>query len=530
MPDRAASRLAKPAAALAPALAAAVSSAALASSLPLALSRALADARLPATTPLLPVGVGKAAGAMLEALAPALSGGRARRGGVLITKYGHSSAGALAAAAALGASLVEAGHPEPDAAGAAGAAALAAAVAAHGAGAALLVLLSGGGSALAPAPAPGLDLAALAAANAALLACGAPIEDVNSVRKHLSALTGGRLSAIAERAGCTGVVTLAVSDVIGDRADVIASGPTVADPSTFADALAVVRRYGLDGPPGSGEHRGLPPAALAHLTEGAAGRRPETPKGPPGPPSVFRVVAGNAGALAAAARALEGSGYTPVVLTASLSGEARHAAASFAALAASAAGAPSRFSLAPAARRVALLAGGETTVTLGAQSNGRGGRNQEFALAAALALRALLPPGDGARVVVAAFGTDGTDGPTDAAGAVVTGETARTAAAVAGLDAAAFLDAHDSYGFFLALERALFEGEGGGGGGGGGGEHEASPPGGVGSVPWMARALPAAAAGGLIRTGATGTNVMDVVVALVDRGEGFRVGGEGGDE
>jgi hydroxypyruvate reductase/glycerate 2-kinase len=314
-----------------------------------------------------------------------------------------------------------------------------------------LCLLSGGGSALLPAPVEGVSLEDKQRITAVLHACGATIDEMNCVRKHLSRFKGGRLAqAFTERG--SPVYSLIISDVIGDPLDVIASGPTAADPTTFADALAVLERHGVADR--------TPPAVLGHLRRGASGAIPETLKALPG--SVHNLVLGdNARALeAAAARAAE-LGYPVLNLGSFIDGETREVAAVFAGIIRSiqANGRPAR-------PPVCLLSGGETTVTL-TPEHGKGGRNQEFVLAAALKLGAA----ELRNVVILSGGTDGEDGPTDAAGAVADGESLRRAAS-SRLDPAAFLERHDAYSFFEAV-------------------------------------------GGLLQTGLTQTNVMDVRVILV---------------
>jgi glycerate 2-kinase len=282
---------------------------------------------------------------------------------------------------------------------------------------------------------------------------------MNCVRKHLSRFKGGRLAqAFAER-GCP-LYSLVVSDVIGDPLDVIASGPTAADPTTFADALAVLDHYGLTGQ--------TPSAVLEHLRRGTAGAFPETLKALP--ESVHNLILGNnAGALTAAARRAGELGYPVVNLGSFIDGETRHVAAVFAGTVRSI-----RADGQPVRPPVCILSGGETTVTL-TGDHGRGGRNQEFVLAAALKLGTA-----GLRdVVVLSGGTDGEDGPTDAAGAVADADTLLRAAARR-LDAAAFLARHDAYPFFDAV-------------------------------------------GGLLKTGLTHTNVMDVRVLLVGGGQAGRL-------
>jgi hydroxypyruvate reductase len=291
--------------------------------------------------------------------------------------------------------LAEAGHPVPDARGQRAAQRLLGLARGADAEDLVIVLISGGGSALTPAPAPPITLEEKQATTRLLLEAGATINELNAVRKHLSLLKGGRLARAAMPAE---VLTLVLSDVIGDPLDVIASGPTAPDPSTFDDALGVLARRGL--------RDRVPPSIVAHLEAGRRGEIAETPK--PGDPLFDRVtnlVIGNNALVvdAAAARARQ-LGYEPQVLTRELQGEAREVAHDLVARARR---------LPPAA---CLIAGGETTVTV--RGRGRGGRCQEFALAAALALRR------DDDLVVLAGGTDGTDGPTDAAGAVVDATTA----------------------------------------------------------------------------------------------------------
>jgi glycerate 2-kinase len=370
------------------------------------------------------VGAGKAAAGMALGALDVLEGRVA--GGTITTKDGH-------ALPFPGVDVWEAAHPVPDTRGLAGA--VAALDVARGAGEndVVLCLLSGGASALWPAPPAGVTLTGLKATTDALLRAGVPIGEVNAVRKHLSRIAGGWLAAAAHPAR---VVTLAVSDVVGSPPEVIGSGPTVPDPSTFADALDALRRYDVE----------VPRAVLAHLQAGDAGEVPETPK--PGDPAFFRasahVVARSSDALDAAAREAERLGWHATVVADDMQGEAREVAAQVAALAwgAHAEGASARLP------HVFLL-GGETTVTVAGP--GRGGRNQELALAAALELDG--EPG----VTVAAVGTDGTDGPTDAAGAVVDGTTIARGRAL-GLEARDHLARNDSYTFHRATGSLLVTG------------------------------------------------------------------------
>jgi hydroxypyruvate reductase len=318
--------------------------------------------------------------------------------------------------------MVEAGHPVPDGAGLAAATRALDLAASAGPGDLVLVLMSGGASANWIAPAEGLSFADKQAVTRALLRSGANIGEINTVRKHLSRIKGGRLAA---RAYPARLLTLAVSDVPGDDPAVIGSGPTVPDPSTLADARAIVARFALD----------LPESVNRALEDPAN----ESPK--PGNKvfagTQFHLAARPADALRAAEKAAAAEGFEVVSLGADVEGEARAVAAEHAALARE---------MRATGRRAAILSGGELTVTIRGQ--GRGGPNQEYALALAIALDGL------ERVAAIAGDTDGTDGggglATDPAGAIVDGTTAARARAQ-GLDPAAFLADNDSTGFFARL-------------------------------------------------------------------------------
>jgi len=357
--------------------------------------------------------VGKAAAPMAAAV-EAIAGDRIAAG-LAVTKDGHGAALARMP-------LRETAHPVPDARCERAAHEALALVAGAAREDVLLVLLSGGASSLLACPAPGLTLAELADATQALLAAGADIEELNTVRKHLAALAGGRL---ARHARSERILLLALSDVPGDRLDLIGSGPLCADPSSYADALAAVDRCGA--------RAALPPRVLAHLEAGRAGSLEETPK--PGDARLARVrahvLASNRSARAAALAEARAQGAQALDLGEVLRGEARRAGARLAALA--------RSLRAP--RPLCLVAGGETTVRV--QGTGRGGRNQELALAAAFGLA-----GD-TRATLLAAGTDGSDGPTDAAGAFADGGTLERARRL-GLDPRAALARNDSGGFFAA--------------------------------------------------------------------------------
>jgi hydroxypyruvate reductase len=325
------------------------------------------------------------------------------------------------------------GHPVPTAASVeAGERALALA-AARGPGEALIVLLSGGASALMAVPAPGITLEDKRATTAALLTNGADIGSMNAVRKHLSAIKGGGLAA-ATRATCR---TLAISDVVGDDLSVIGSGPTVPDPTTFGEALGVLRRHGGLG--------AFSPRVVDYLERGALGQVPETPK--PGDPrlalsSAF-VIGSRADAMRGAADEAARRGYHVVVIPEALTGEAREAAHRHIERV--------RLLATSRDRPLCVVSSGETTVTV--RGTGRGGRNQEFALAAARGLASLAPG-----VVCASVGTDGIDGPTQAAGAVADGETVSRAARSGLPPVEDYLQRNDATGFFEALGDLLVTG------------------------------------------------------------------------
>jgi glycerate 2-kinase len=360
---------------------------------------------------------GKAAGSMVEVAEAHYAGllPRERLAGLGVTRHGYGRPTRHIP-------VIEAGHPVPDQAGiSATKRALALADAVDG-GDLVLVLLSGGASANWIAPAQGLTLEQKQETTRALLRSGAAIDEMNAVRKHLSRIKGGRL---AVRAHPAKVVTLAISDVPGDNPAVIGSGPTVPDPTTLADAREIVRRHGLT----------LPEAVTRALSDAAN----ETPK--PGDAvfaqAEYRIVARPADALRAATQVAQAAGYECIVLGDRIEGEAREIARAHAQLARE---------IMAQGRRAAVLSGGELTVTL--QGKGRGGPNQEYALALAVNLEGA------ARVYALAADTDGTDGgggrSSDPAGAFVDPSTLKRARA-AGLDAAAFLDDNDSTGFFNGI-------------------------------------------------------------------------------
>jgi glycerate 2-kinase len=328
-----------------------------------------------------------------------------------------------------------AGHPVPDDSSVVAAQAVADLIAATTDADLVLALISGGGSALITLPVPGVTLTDLQQLTRALLACGAPINAINTLRKHLDQVKGGGMARMAAPAQ---IVTLILSDVVGSPLDVIASGPTVPDASSFADAWAILERYDLVAQ--------TPAAIRAHLEAGVGGAVADTPK--PGDPLFQHVqnllIGSNVQAAQAARTAAEAAGMNTLLLTTFLEGEARVAGQLLAAVAREIVTSGN-----PVAAPACVIAGGETTVTL--RGTGRGGRNQELALAAALALDGLPD------VAVVALATDGGDGPTDAAGAVASGSTLARAEAL-GLDAAAHLAANNAYPFFAALGDLLLPG------------------------------------------------------------------------
>jgi glycerate 2-kinase len=361
------------------------------------------------------VGAGKAAASMAVALEQLL--GTRLAGGLIAVKRGY-------ALPTRRIRVVTAGHPVPDRAGQRAAARILALVRRLTRDDLLIVLLSGGASSLLPLPAPGLTLADKQRTSQLLLKSGATIQEINVVRKHLSAIKGGRLAAATH--AC--VVTLVLSDVIGDDLGTIGSGPTAPDPTTYADACTILRRFRI--------WNRAPVRVRRHLLKGRRGGLDETPK--PGAPLFRRVrhhVLGNNRAIVKAVRReARRAGLRPHVLPQAMTGDVRNAAASFGRLAQTivASGEPVR----PPA---CLVAGGELTVTV--RGPGRGGRAQEFALAAAMDIAGL------PNVWIVGVGTDGTDGPTDAAGAVVDGGTLARAKK-SGLDVASFLRRNDAYAFF----------------------------------------------------------------------------------
>jgi len=392
--------------------------------------RAAVDAALPArvlprhlpqppTGRTIVIGAGKAGGSMAKAVEDHWPGPLE---GLVVTRYGH-------ALPCRRIEVVEASHPVPDEAGRQAAERILRLVQSLTRDDLVLCLISGGGSALMALPALGIAFADKQTVNKALLKSGATIAEINCVRKHLSAIKGGRLAAAAAPAR---VVTLMISDVPGDDPSVIASGPTVADATTREDALSVIDKYGIDGGP----------AVRAWLA------RPESETPKPNDPRLSRVenivIARPQDALEAAAAVARRAGYTPLILGNAIEGEAREVALVHAGIARQCAGFAQ-----PAAPPCVLLSGGETTVTV--RGKGRGGRNAEFLLALAVALQG--HPG----IHAIACDTDGIDGTEDNAGALLGPDTLRRAAERR-ISAKARLADNDGYGFFAAVDDLVITG------------------------------------------------------------------------
>jgi glycerate 2-kinase len=389
-----------------------------------------AETVLPAHLPTPPagrtlvVGAGKAAAAMAASVESCWPG-NALLGGLVITRYGYARP-----TRRIG--VVEAGHPLPDAEGMDAAGEILRLVHATKSEDLILALISGGASSLLTLPAAGLDLTGVAGVSRALLLSGAPIAEINCVRKHLSRTLGGRLA----RASNAAVLCLMLSDVTGDDPTVIGSGPFAPDPTTFADALTVLERWDIVAPR----------AIRRHLERGAAGDIQDTPK--PGSPCFSRVenrvIAGGRSALLGAAAYFERHGIRPVILGDTVTGESRQVAGVFAALAREV-----RLHSSPWSPPVVLLSGGETTVTV--RGAGRGGRNTEFALAMAISLDGL----DG--VYALAADTDGIDGTEANAGAFIGPDTLAQGRAT-NMDAMFYLRNNDSHAYFAALNALLTSG------------------------------------------------------------------------
>lgn len=372
------------------------------------------------------IGGGKAGGSMAKAVEEIL--GQRVTAGLVNVKYGYGAQTEII-------HLNEASHPIPDAAGMAGTRQMAELARKATARDLVICLISGGGSALMTLPAEGITLADMKSLTDALLRCGATINEINAVRKHLSQTKGGNLARLAYPAE---IVSLILSDVVGSPLDVIASGPTVPDTTTFADSNGVIEKYGL--------LEDLPRPIVERLQRGKEGLIPETPK--EGDETFTRtynlVIASNEVAAEAAIARAEELGFHSLLLSTFVEGEAREVAKVFAAIAKEILN-----SGRPLSRPACVVAGGETTVTV--HGDGLGGRNQEMALSAALEIDGLED------VMIIPLATDGTDGPTDAAGAIADGSSLRRAQE-AGLSATQYLANNDSYHFFQKLGDLLITG------------------------------------------------------------------------
>ncbi|UCE43355.1 MAG: glycerate kinase [Candidatus Aminicenantes bacterium] len=372
------------------------------------------------------IGVGKASAAMAGAMEEIL--GERLNSGLVITKHEH-------ALPLDKVQVIEAGHPVPDQAGFRGARQIVQVLEQSGEKDLVFFLISGGGSALFPYPQEGLTLEDKQDVTKILLDAGANIHEINVLRKHLSRVKGGRLAKVAYPAA---LISLVLSDVIGDDLDSIASGPTVPDHSTFRDCLNIMEKYQIS--------ERLPSAAVGILQKGVRGELEETPK--PGNPVFERtqnlIIGSNIIAVEAAAKKAEELGYNTLILSTFVEGETREVARVLAAVAQEILSSGN-----PIDRPACVLSGGETTVTI--HGKGKGGRNQEFSLAAAMDIDGL------ENVVLLSAGTDGTDGPTDAAGAIADGTTTSRAGKL-GMDPGQYLRENDSYHFFEALDDLIITG------------------------------------------------------------------------
>jgi hydroxypyruvate reductase len=387
------------------------------------------------------VGTGKASNLMAQAVEKIL-GGRITKG-IITTKYSHLLPLKKT-------ETIEAGHPIPDQNGYVGAKKIQNLLKETGPKDLIIFLLSGGGSALLPFPAQGIDLKEKQEATQLLLDCGADIKEINTIRKHMSQMKGGWLAKWAYPSTVIGFI---LSDVVGDQLDVIGSGPTVPDPSTFEEAWQILKKYDLLNE--------ISPSIQKYLKLGKEGKKEETPK--PGEVVFEKVynslIGSNILALRAAEKEAKSFGFNTLILSSSIVGETREAALFHLAIAKEVVSSGN-----PIPKPACLLSGGETTVTI--KGDGLGGRNQEFALAGAIEINGI------EKVVLLSGGTDGTDGPTDATGAVADHTTVQRAISM-GLNPNAYLNNNDAYPFFQKL-------------------------------------------GDLLITGPTQTNVMDVRILLVD--------------
>ncbi len=396
---------------------------------------------LPDFKRILVVGMGKASGSMAKALEEML--GERISDGIVVVKDGHAKPLQRVR-------ILEASHPVPDERGRDAARQIVSLLEENArADTLVLCVISGGGSALLPLPHDGIPLAAKQETTRLLLGCGASIDELNAVRKHISKIKGGQLARAAYPAT---IISLLLSDVVGDMLDVIASGPTVGDTSIFSDAMAILNNYKI--------WNRVPQSVREILEQGARGQIAETPKPAD---DIFRsvsniIIGSNRSAVRAASAKAAALGFHPLILSTCISGEAKEVGTVLASIAVEA-----EYNHNPVPPPACILAGGETTVTI--RGDGAGGRNQELALAAAFKLASAN------NIVIAAVGTDGTDGPTDAAGGIVDTTTV-TRAREQGFDPLQYLNRNDSYNVLKPI-------------------------------------------GDLLMTGPTGTNVMDLLIALI---------------
>ena len=372
------------------------------------------------------VGAGKATAPMAAEIENLLGDRIAK--GIINVKYGHTNKlGRI--------KLIEAGHPVPDKNGQQGAGAIVDLVNNAGKDDLVICLISGGGSALLPLPFPGLTLKDKQDTIKILLSYGATIHEINAIRKHISMIKGGRLAQAAHPAS---LVSLILSDVVGDNLDVIASGPTVPDSSSFDDCMKIIAKYNIQ--------KKLPKPVVKHIKDGISGRVPETPKtGDPAFNKTHNLIIGsNIEAILAAKKKSETLGYKTIVLSSMIEGDTTQVAHVHSAIAKEIIQTGN-----PIPSPACILSGGETTVTI--KGKGLGGRNQEFALAAAMDIAGA------ENIVILSGGTDGTDGPTDAAGAIADTNTLSRAMSI-GLDPDHFLANNDSYHFFQKLDDLLITG------------------------------------------------------------------------
>jgi len=372
------------------------------------------------------VGTGKASASMAKTVEEVL-GNRITKG-LVTTKYGHGLPLTFT-------EIIEAGHPIPDHQGLKGARKIQRLLEGSGPEDLIVFLVSGGGSALLPFPVDGITLEEKQEVTQLLLDCGADIKEINTLRKHISRIKGGWLARWAHPST---VLVFILSDVVGDPLDAIASGPTVPDTTTFEDAWQILEKYDLV--------KEIPPSVYQHLLSGKAGNSDETPKADDRAfERVHHVMIGsNILALQTARKEASAHGLNALILSSSIVGETREAAQFHAAIAREVLSSGNPFP-----KPLCIISGGETTVTI--KGKGLGGRNQEFALAGALEINGH------ANVVLLSGGTDGTDGPTDAAGAIADHTTVRRAKAL-GMNAKAHLENNDAYPFFKKLGDLLITG------------------------------------------------------------------------